>query len=250
MQAASKIPTTCFGERADRNSGSSALALSINGNSYTSSAYPYCALYNYPNGSVGYGCAPYTSYTRSVLLSIDSAGPLTGVSTPSSSTPSSSTSFSSTNSTATSSSTSASPTPNHQLSTHLSGGDIAGIAIGCAAAVIAIVILAVILILRRRKARNFEPVLEPRRDQFQSPPMMFQSDAGFSTPMASHGSYDPAHRNPVVSPTLYSTDGTAFELDAGDRSPKEQVKPKLVPTAVEETSRYPSPPVPGMTRYT
>jgi len=100
----------------------------------------YCAQYNYPSGSIGLGCAPYTSYTKTVVLSLNSAdqGGLLFTS---------SNSLSATTSPAPSASSSTSP--NHY--NRLSGGEIAGIAIGCAAGVILAILLFIALLHHRRK---------------------------------------------------------------------------------------------------
>ena len=106
---------------------------------------PYCALYNYAHGSVGYGCAAYSGYTSTVLLSpvTTALGTMTGIN-------------SSSNSTSqlpptTSSTSSATATPSPSISKGLSSGAIAGIAIGSIAVVVAICLLIFLAWSHKRK---------------------------------------------------------------------------------------------------
>ena len=106
-------------------------------------ALPYCALYNYAHGSVGYGCAQYSGYTSTVLLSpvTTAIGTLTGIGPSTSQT---------TNTTSTTSSATATPSPSSS-SSGLSPGAAAGIAIAGVAVVVAICYLLFRRWSRRRK---------------------------------------------------------------------------------------------------
>jgi uncharacterized membrane protein YtjA (UPF0391 family) len=108
-------------------------------------ALPYCALYNYEHGSVGYGCAAYSGYTSTVLLNpvTTGLGTLTGIN--SSPTSSSQT----TPATSTTSSTTAKPSPSG--SSGLASGPTAGIAVGSVVVVAAICFLIYLFWSRKRK---------------------------------------------------------------------------------------------------
>lgn len=192
----------------------------------------YCAQYNYPSGSIGYGCAAHASYTKTVALSTNTSnqgGPLTGVG------------MSSTTTTSVSSSSSQSPSPSQtptaadQHSTHFSSGAIAGIAIGCAVAIITVIILAIIIILQRRKARNLQASLEHRSDPAYPWPVFVQPQVGSSPQMSHQDSSDLPHRTNVVAPRVYSVDSTAYELDVRERDTPDQNKRRTTATETEET---------------
>ncbi|KEF63133.1 uncharacterized protein A1O9_01109 [Exophiala aquamarina CBS 119918] len=103
-------------------------------------ALPYCALYNYEGGSVGYGCAQDRGFTTTVLLTTKQT---LGQITTSSSTPTTSPISTST----------PSPTPEPASSgSSLGGGAIAGIVIG-AVAVLAFIVFG-IWFMRRRKSKK------------------------------------------------------------------------------------------------
>jgi hypothetical protein len=98
---------------------------------------PYCALYNYAHGSVGYGCAEYSGYTTTVLLEpITTAIGTLIVTTSSLNSTSQTILTTSTNNSPTTNAPTASPTP--PVSNGLKPGAIAGIAIGGVVAVAAI----------------------------------------------------------------------------------------------------------------
>jgi hypothetical protein len=108
---------------------------------------PYCALYNYEHGSVGYGCAEYSGYTSTVLLNpvTTGLGTLTGMN---SSTPTSQTAY--TTSATNSTTATASPSDWHGLST----GAKAGIAVGSVAVVAVICFLFYLTWSHKRKSRE------------------------------------------------------------------------------------------------
>src|SRR5271155_3615986 len=106
---------------------------------------PYCALYNYAHGSVGYGCAEYPGYTSTVLLSpvTTALGTITGINSSSNSTSQIPPTASSTSSTT--------ATPSSSVSHGLSSGGIAGVAIGSIAVVVAICLLIFLVWSHKRK---------------------------------------------------------------------------------------------------
>jgi hypothetical protein len=106
---------------------------------------PYCALYNYAHGSVGYGCAEYPGYTSTVLLSpvTTALGTMTGINSSSNSTSQIPPTASSTGSTT--------ATPSPSVSHGLSSGGIAGVAIGSIAVVVAICLLIFLVWSHKRK---------------------------------------------------------------------------------------------------
>lgn len=114
-------------------------------NCYSPTSLPYCALYNYAHGSVGYGCAEYPGYTSTVLLSpvTTTLGTITGI-------------YSSSNSTsqippAASSTGSTTATPSPSVLHGLSSGGIAGVVIGSVAVVVAICLLIFLVWSHKRK---------------------------------------------------------------------------------------------------
>jgi len=123
--------------------------------SFATATDPYCATYNYPRGSVGYGCADAPDYTVSVLLSTTTSdgGPLETTSPPNTTT-----AASSTFSTPTTSTTAASIGSKKGLG----GGPIAGIVIGSVAVVALLAILIFLLFRTRRKHREDVQALQQR----------------------------------------------------------------------------------------
>ncbi|KAF8856055.1 hypothetical protein BDZ45DRAFT_675736 [Acephala macrosclerotiorum] len=117
---------------------------------------PYCVEYLYFGGSIGYGCGPYSSLTKTVDLTINSngAGSLTGVGA-SDTTTSSPSSTTSTLTTLTTSSSSPTPTA-APPSSNLNGGSIAGISIGSALGVVFISLMIWWIFMKRRRSSSVE----------------------------------------------------------------------------------------------
>lgn len=118
------------------------------------SPLPYCATYEYPGSSVGYGCAAASGFTAAVALSITGSDggslsiPL----------PTSSLSLSSSTTIVLPTPT---PVPPQDKNNGLSGGAIAGIVIGSIAGLLAIGALVFWIITMRRKHR------EQRREDYR-----------------------------------------------------------------------------------
>jgi hypothetical protein len=182
----------------------------------SSSPAPYCAQYNYPAGSAGIGCAPYTSYTKTVALTLnskDTGGPLFTSNSSSSSVPSA---------------TSSPPSSNNSGSSHkLSAGAIAGIAIGSIAGLTLIILVVILLLQHRRKAQQTnESVPAPAA----SPPTQ---QIGFSPVRVGSKS----HR-PYMGPTTSELDTNRAQSpdSQGYQSPGSRTYQSSL-TAVEEPPR-------------
>ncbi|KAI9819493.1 MAG: hypothetical protein M1827_006941 [Pycnora praestabilis] len=153
---------------------------------------PYCATYQYASGSKGYGCAAMTGYNHTVLTTTTSGGatPFGG-------------SSATTTSSVISSSTSISTTPTSTPSmapmnvTSISGGAIAGIAIGGAVAASAVIAL-VWFIMRRRRVKKRQAAQANRTSNAPSYPGQEQYV------YAQYPKTEPAWNSPPLSPPAFS----------------------------------------------
>jgi len=107
----------------------------------------YCAQFDYPSGSIGYGCATISGYTKTVLLTTTSRS-------------ATSLSFGGTNTSPTTPETSSSSAVpvSSSSSSSLSSGAIAGIVIGSVATIVFICGLAFMIFAHRKKNRKSHDV--------------------------------------------------------------------------------------------
>ncbi|RDW57501.1 hypothetical protein BP6252_13761 [Coleophoma cylindrospora] len=191
------------------------------GNLVCPSSLPYCATYDYPGGSVGYGCALATGYTKSVLLTYT-----TGPGSLLTSSPSSTSSSSSTSSTVLIASPPAvSPTASTSLPTSpapkqgLSGGAIAGIVIGSVTAVALVVILVWWLMRSQKQKRQEGHSPQPLQNMQTQRQLQHNSTLSGSTevygPLYKYGG--PTHGSPPQNSTHF--DGSDQASLPGRMSP-------------------------------
>ncbi|RDW82985.1 hypothetical protein BP5796_04476 [Coleophoma crateriformis] len=172
------------------------------GNLVCRSSLPYCATYNYPGGSVGYGCALATGYTKSVLLTY-TTGP--GSFSPSSISSSSSTSTSVLNSSPTASTTT-SPSPKKGIS----GGAIAGIIIGSVATVALMGTLVWWLMRSRKEKTRGDHSPQPLQNVRQSQHQVQRQLAHTSNLSGSTEAYSPGYKYGALAQASPPPDSTIF----------------------------------------
>ncbi|KAI4236844.1 MAG: hypothetical protein L6R40_006033 [Gallowayella cf. fulva] len=150
---------------------------------------PYCATYQYAQGSQGFGCAPVTGYNKTVLTTTDAA--ITPFGQASSTTPSSSeTNAQPATVTAGAPSTSSSPVDMKLIS----GGAIAGAVAGSVLALAAIVGIVVFFWRRHRTKKERERVAATRMAERSSSQYMY---AQYAKPA-------PSTLSPPTSPPMHS----------------------------------------------
>lgn len=190
----------------------------------TATAAPYCATFNYPGGSVGFGCYTSQGYTVSVLLSTttNDGGPLSTFAPTNTPTTASSASTASTTSTIAATSSSRNG---------LGGGPIAGIVIGSVAVVALLACLAFWILRTRRKDREEKQTLQQRNSFPQQAQSNYNGQWPHETTAGYYGGFK--HNSMPGSPPSGGSVGSPH-TDSFGQSPRHSHPPDYIGPTMPE----------------